>query len=36
MVDLMGKSVKEVGVGFCCHWVVDVGCLFGRLDIARL
>ena len=32
----MGKSIKEVGVGFCCYWVVNVGCLFGRLDVARL
>jgi hypothetical protein len=32
----MGKSVKEVGVGFCCRWIVDVGCLFGRSDGARL
>ncbi len=32
----MGKSVKKVGVEFCCHCVVDVGCFFGRSDIARL
>ena len=32
----MRKSVKEVGVGFCCRWVVNAWCLFGRLDIARL
>ena len=32
----MRKSIKEVGVGFCCRWVVNVWCLFGRLDIARL
>jgi hypothetical protein len=32
----MVKSNNEVGVGFFCHWVVDVGCLFGRSDVARL
>ncbi len=36
IVDLMGKSAKEVGVGFCCRWIVNVGCLFGRLKVARL